>query len=291
MRAARTPNWETIMNQWCAIIAGCCCALSAAHGQSNDNNEDEAPFINEQKSRLFWKPAPIDEPLVTDRPDFTESTDAVPLGRFQFEGGYTFTHDGGTDTHQAPELLLRVGVFEGVELRIGWPNFTSQDADSGIPDVDGLEDLSLGVKVKLIEQDGAIPHFGVIGEISIPTGADDLSSGDVDPAIKLLWAYDINDRLSLGGNVNFASLTENNDRFFQVAASVALGVSITERVGAYIEYFGEFPMSDGGGPAHYLNGGATYLITNNFQLDARLGFGLNGRADDLFTGAGFAIRF
>ncbi|MCZ6654354.1 MAG: hypothetical protein O7D91_15175, partial [Planctomycetota bacterium] len=31
------------------------------------------------------------EPLITDRPDFTESTDAIPTGHFQLEAGYMFT--------------------------------------------------------------------------------------------------------------------------------------------------------------------------------------------------------
>ena len=45
------------------------------------------------KGFWFWEPAPLTEPLVTDRPDFTESTDAVPRGHFQLEMGYTFTYD------------------------------------------------------------------------------------------------------------------------------------------------------------------------------------------------------
>jgi hypothetical protein len=40
-----------------------------------------------------------------------------------------------------------------------------------------------------------------------------------------------------------------------------------------------------------LNGGFTWLITENLQLDWRAGFGLNEEADDFFTGAGFGIRF
>ncbi len=36
---------------------------------------------------------PMQEPLVTDRPDFTESTEAVPAGHLQLEAGYTFTLD------------------------------------------------------------------------------------------------------------------------------------------------------------------------------------------------------
>ena len=36
---------------------------------------------------------PLTEPLVTDRPDFTESTLTVPFGHVQLETGYTFTYD------------------------------------------------------------------------------------------------------------------------------------------------------------------------------------------------------
>ena len=34
-------------------------------------------------------------PLVTDRPDFTESAVGVPIGRVQIEAGYTWTRKGG----------------------------------------------------------------------------------------------------------------------------------------------------------------------------------------------------
>ena len=45
----------------------------------------------------------------------------------------------------------------------------------------GAQDLSLGFKYKLVEQDGWIPHFGVIGAITVPSGSTGVSSGDVDP--------------------------------------------------------------------------------------------------------------
>ena len=69
----------------------------------------------------------INQPLVTDRPDFTESTDAVPYGLFQLEVGYTFTHDRESgvrnQTHTSPELLLRAGLAQDFELRIGWAGY------------------------------------------------------------------------------------------------------------------------------------------------------------------------
>jgi hypothetical protein len=40
-------------------------------------------------------PGPQD-PIVTDRPDFTESAETVPAGRTQVEGGVTFRRNGRT---------------------------------------------------------------------------------------------------------------------------------------------------------------------------------------------------
>ncbi len=40
-----------------------------------------------------------------------------------------------------------------------------------------------------------------------------------------------------------------------------------------------------------MDGGILYLLTPNMQLDLRAGFGLSGRPDDFFTGAGYSVRF
>ena len=65
------------------------------------------------------------EPLVTDRPDFTEASVTVGRGVVQLEGGYTLTYnsDGSekTTTHSFPETLLRVGMLaEWFEVRVVW---------------------------------------------------------------------------------------------------------------------------------------------------------------------------
>ncbi len=84
--------------------------------------------------------------------------------------------------------------------------------------------------------------------------------------------------------------TENGSRFFQTSASVTIAIAVTERLGAYPEYFGLYPNTEGSDSAHTINGGLTYLISNDFQIDARLGAGLNEEASDVFTGVGFAWR-
>lgn len=252
-----------------------------------------------------WR-APFDGPISTDRPDFSESTGVVPRGRFQFETGYTFTRDSelGTRTgeHTFPEILLRMGLATDWELRIGWTGFSLGEEVFRAPNEagrtrtfrehdDGGTDMNIGVKRHLLDQSGLVPDFGVIAALTLPTGAGGKSAGDVDPEIKLLWGYELTDRLAIAGNVNVAVPSDELGRFFQSSASVSLGHSINDWVGTYVEYFGFYPNERGTDCAHYVNTGLVFPITEDFQIDLRIGTGLNEEADDLFAGIGFAFRF
>lgn len=42
---------------------------------------------------------------------------------------------------------------------------------------------------------------------------------------------------------------------------------------------------------HYFDGGVTYRVTNDLQLDVRAGTGLNDAAADVFGGGGAVVRF
>ena len=269
---------------------------------------DAAPAESWEDGRgLFGlRAAPLTEPLVTDRPDFTESTDAVPWGHAQLEIGYTFTYDREGDErtreHSFPETLLRIGLIEDIELRLGWSGVTMHETLAevesrrgrrfGVTERDtGNDDLSVGFKFKLLEQDGLVPHFGVITAVSLPTGNATSSSGDVDPEVVLMWAYDVTDSFSVAGNFLLAVPTSEQGRFFQGGASLAGAVALTDKLGAYVEYFGLYPSDREQDAEHTLNGGFTYLITDNLQLDVLAGFGLNEQAPDFFAGVGISIRF
>jgi len=255
---------------------------------------------------LGLRAAPLTEPLESDRPDFTECSSTVPLGRLQLEGGYTYAYDdekGHRNSEQSvPEFLLRVGLLEKVELRVGWQGWSltedlfMEKNDAGrtirreIHD-DGATDMSVGFKAGLLPQDHLIPNLSVIAEFGIPTGARNKTAGDVEPLIKWLWSYDLTDRLSLSGNLNFAVLKSDREQHFQSSASMSVGYQLADWMGTYVEYFGFYPDSRATDAAHYLDGGLTFPITRNFQLDIRAGVGLNDEAADFFTGAGFAIRW
>ena len=237
--------------------------------------------------------------MQTDRPDFTEGPQTVQPGRVQAELGYTYTEDDEAgsefESHSLPELLLRVGLLDDLELRIAWAGYIREKTDttSTNTDIDGVSDLSIGFKHSMYKQDQFWMDFSIIGEIEVPTGSNDITSDEVTPALKLLWAKDLNDTFGIAGNVNFVSAVADGDRFFEIQSSETLGIGLSETVGFYLEHFGLYPAesTDVSTTTHFINGGFTYLVHEDLQLDARVGRGLNDAADDLFAGAGVTVRY
>ena len=268
---------------------------------------------------------PEKDEIVTDRPDFTEASSTVGKGRIQLEAGYTYSRNreaGIQASHSYPEALLRVGMFaDWFELRLGqnfsntrmlgadggksarpaaavsstFSNTRALGADGGPFRVSGGEDLYLGTKLGLTEQKKYLPETALILQMTVPTGSKSLTAGKTLPGINYLYGWEINDFLSVGGSTQ-GNLTVDDDShtYLEVAQSITVGYSLTEKLGAYTEWFAFFPngaTSPGTSAQHFLNGGFTYKITPLFQLDIRAGKGLSRSADDYFFGAGFAVKY
>src|SRR6187401_2948654 len=122
---------------------------------------------SEEKSKL-------DEPLVTDRPDFTEAATTVGQGVVQLEMGYTFTGDssGGerTGNHSFPETLWRIGILaDWLEFRIQWNYDVERTRGAQLSDTQwGADDLYLGFKIALTEQQGCLPEVAIIPQMTVP---------------------------------------------------------------------------------------------------------------------------
>jgi hypothetical protein len=295
--------------------------------EKNGKDDKDEPEVKKPPKALFeWAigkkeekngngEEPTEDRIVTDRPDFTEASSTVGRGRIQLEAGYTFTRDRElgerTNSHSYPEMLWRIGMFaDWFELRIG-QNFATEGTLTTelVDNTTGADDLYLGVKLALTEQKGWLPETAVILQMTVPTGSNAFSAGEVHPGINLLYGWDIiKDCLSIGGStqanrarnvihVGFPEAAEvllPNHSFVELAQSVTIGYELTRKWGAYTEWFAFFPHSAVGpdiAPEYYFDGGFTYLVNNNFQLDIRGGVGLNKHADDYFVGSGFAVRY
>ena len=249
------------------------------------------------------RPRREEPPLITDRPDFTESPVAVAPGLFQLEGGYTLSKQAAGDTHTLGELLLRIGVLQRLEARIGLDSFVvgvvagepAGDVSTSRPrTVRGLDDMTLGVKVELVRPAPSLPgalRLAVIAGTSLPTGRSDIGADGLQPGVLLAAARELTGRLSLGTNVGYAYVEDEAGRVHEFAGSISFGVSVTQRLGAFAEYFGIFPVRSDRESDNFADTGVTYLLGPSFQLDMRVGLGLDGPRPNYFLGAGASWRW
>lgn len=241
--------------------------------------------------------------MATDRPDQTESSSVVPPGFVQLELGWTHTEEKEQgerfETDSFPESLLRVGVRPGLELRFGAP--VREWVDEYLPgesksEDSGWTDMQFGFKKQLWLEEGCLPEAALIFHLTVPTGEEGYSSERVDPDFRFAFSHELNDRWSLGYNLGATWETSEDPRGERDTLSTfnwtaALGYAVTDRLGAYVELFGDVPMSADGKPQTSLDGGFTWAVNDHFQLDILAGVGLSDHAPDWFVGAGVSYRW
>lgn len=232
-------------------------------------------------------------PLVTDRPDQTESADTVPPGAVQVEAGWLHVEGAGgargTAVDELPGTLVRVGLAADWELRLGWGGWLDG------PDADGAADTGVGAKWRIGRSAAGGTTVALLASTSVPTGNPEVTSDRFDPELRLSVAHELTERFGLGWNLGVAreSFRDPGDRVRSSSfwfATAVLAASAGERAGVFLELFGEGGGSRGGAPATSLDGGVTYLLRPNVQLDLAAGVGLSSAADDRFLGFGVSFR-
>lgn len=114
------------------------------------------------------------EPVVTDRPDFTESAVVVPMGVLQIESGSTYEQGSGVKIFSGPELLLRYGFTERWEWRLGLPDYAHQSG--GGWRINGTGDTYIGFKYQAGPTRTGL-DISIIPAMTVPTGDSGFSSG------------------------------------------------------------------------------------------------------------------
>jgi len=224
--------------------------------------------------------------IATDRPQITNSSVVVPCGSLQFENGFQATGDAGQPTYDVPETSVRFGVANKTELRLGVPDyFFNGGVASGF--TNGFGDTSVGFKQQLGPAHGF--DVSLIPSVSLPSGANQISSHGYDAALQLPWSRGLSKNWTAAGQFAVMWPTESGRHTATGQASVYFDRQLTAPWDAYVEYSGEYPQR--GGPVHGIDFGTALKISPHQQLDAHGGVGLSAAAPDYSVGFGYSVRF
>ena len=232
-------------------------------------------------------------PLVTDRPDATEAALTVPLGTIQIETGafYTTFEDEGIK-HEVVgynTTLLRYGLLDNLELRLGWNFEEGRTSINGTKLMDirsGLSPLLAGMKVNITKEKGALPEIGLIGHVFLPFSAgDDYKPETTGVDFRFSLAHSLSENSSIGANIGAQWGDDSPEAAY--IYTLVYGRSITDALGFYAEVYGDFPENSMAN--HYWDAGITYLLMNNLQLDATVGTSIT-EGQDLLLSAGVSYR-
>lgn len=218
--------------------------------------------------------------IITDRPDFTESGVSVPKGKVQVEGGFTLVDFGGIDVFSLPETLVRIGMKDGLELRIGIPDYEDWEFKSGIGN------LKIGAKLEIDDLlDGW--ETAAIATIELPTGDDDIGSDHLSVDVLLAGGTELNEIYSFGSQVSVSLSGTDDGVDFGIGGTAVVSRSVAESLSSFLELAVAIP--DFGEMELILHGGMAYLVQKNMQLDVHLGLGLTEESPDILFGAGFSV--
>ncbi len=287
-----------------------CWAWTLAAGQAQEPNETAVPSHSLpawQRERptaavlsdSIWVNRFADA-LETDRDSFTPSTRTVERGRWIAESSYSFIdHRRVYETHSFPELLLRFGWLERVELRLGF-NYEvggGGDPNSAFAQTESNEESTLerahrllyGFKAALTEQRGGLPESSVILQGFTPTGGPDT---DTQFMSAYVFGWTMANKWKLDAALRYNTSALEEDDFGIWASSVVLRIPLGERWAVHGEYVGFFSQGKAEDfVKHLFTPGVHFLATPDVEVGVRLGWGLNDQTDRFFCNVGIGWRF
>lgn len=230
-------------------------------------------------------PSLAQEKIEADRPDQSQGPSVVPRGLFQLEAGYlNQRHDSRTKTHAYPTGLLRIGLLEGVEIRVQGAVKDSVIENGTERHIKGWGPLSVGTKVRLWEASGWRPDAAIMAMVTLPVASEVFKPDNPEPQFNLGFRNELSEKTDLTYNLGYG--WTGGDPVRSYGANITR--ELTDKFTLYLEAFGS--KGKGETAEYQADIGLLYLLLPNLQLDVAYGRRLNRVAPERFVGAGLAVR-
>ena len=149
----------------------------------------------------------------------------------------------------------------------------------------GFGDTAIGVKHQL----GPLGGFDVsiIAFLSIPTGAQQISSHGYDLGLQIPWSHSLAGNWTVAGQIAayWPTVAGRHDRTTE--ATVLLDRLLNARSDVFVELAVDSPRR--GGSQQLLHAGTTYRLTPQQQIDFHVAVGLSHAAPRNYVGFGYSF--
>ncbi len=221
-------------------------------------------------------PAHAVEPIDTDGPDFVESSEVVPMGRFQYEVGWTSLSDSPAapgSALMATPMVLKYGIAKDLEIRLAPSGFLRQNGDTA------WGDMAVGMKWHAQDREPALGRAAVswLLHIDAPSGAHPFKGNALRPSLRSVMTWDLPRDFALGLMPGIKSDTgDDGHRFTALIFGAVLNKRLSDTTRVFVELSAPqiATPADGGVIASW-DVGTAYLFNNDLQLGLRLGVGAN----------------
>lgn len=242
-----------------------------------------------------------EEFLETDRNSFTFAPFTPGAGRTMVEAAYSYLNFGGEGSkHSFPEFVLRHGIGDRLELRLGYNYETGSASEVGEGNIagnfgiDAEQQLLYGFKYATTRQGGAfrlMPHSAFLAQAHTPIGSTERPT---QMRLGYVWGWILRNGWTFDQAIRFGTDREGHDGFqvWAPSAVVRIPLGAEKRWFTHFEYFGLMSQAkEHEFSKQFVDTGLHYFITPDFEVGGIVGFGINDQSRGTIVNVGFGFRF
>ena len=242
-----------------------------------------------------------------DRPGIDTPPCTIEPGKLSAEvaiGDWTHDKDADAieDTVLAGDLLLRYGIAEHAEVRLGWTAFGHDrvrerlgNGASGLVDnLSGTGDVTLGLKRNLIDPSGDKLSIALLPQVSLPTGGRAIGAGDWGAGLLVPVNLPLSDAVSLIATPEIDAAVDEDRHGRHLAYGTAGGVQIAATKTLNIAIEGSIIRDDdpeGHETKALFSASAGLMLGEDTQVDVGTQIALNRDTPDSEVYFGLSRRF
>ena len=238
-----------------------------------------------------------------DRPGLDTPPCTVDAGHVSVEmSGLDWTEqkdpDSKTDTLLAGDLLVRLGLTDSLEAKIGWTPYghvRERDRATGlVTRSSGTGDVSLTLQQNLSHPDGQGLSIALAPYATLPTGGKAIGAGDWGAGLLVPISYSLTDKIQLAATpeIDAAVDGDGDGRHLAYGSVVGISYALTKKIGSTLEFQA---IRDDDPDGHTTQALASlsfaYQPQDGLQFDVGAVKGLNGDSPDIELYVGASRRF